>query len=97
MFYEEKLITPRTKQYGGSSTLDVRTPPKLAVVNVCSEGSLFNATGTDTALGQLLGAVLNCIHPEGTLACAVPHPWLTRGSRIGGKLFEHFVLRVSVR
>ena len=52
MFYEEKLITPRTKQYGGSSTLDIRIPPKLAVVNVCSEGSLFNATGTDTALGS---------------------------------------------
>ncbi|CAM9986553.1 unnamed protein product [Pylaiella littoralis] len=65
--------------------MKVLKPPKLAMVDLTRETHLFkNTESSNRSLKVVLQSVLDTLHPQGTMAFAIPRPWLTAGLVAGG-------------
>ena len=83
--HSEELFVGRTKAYGGGTPLKVNTAPKLAIVDLTRETHLFkNTESSNRSLKVVLQSILEALHPQGTMAFALPRPWLTTGFVVGG-------------
>ena len=75
----------RTKAYSGGTPLKVNTAPKLAIVDLTRETHLFkNTESSNRSLKVVLQSILEALHPQGTMAFALPRPWSTTGYVVGG-------------
>ena len=73
--------------YIGGTPLKVNTAPKLAIVDFTRETHLFKTTDSSRRnLKVALESVVEALHPQGTMAFALPRPWLTSSVLVGGRL-----------
>ena len=65
--------------------LPINTPPKLVVVSMNADMDVLkDCPESSETRRQFLGALLKVLHPQGTVAFAIPRPWFVYGHRIRG-------------
>ena len=69
-----------------AQTLPVTTPPRLAVVSIEKERSLFSPSPeAEATLRRAFDAIIASLHPTGVIAVAIPRPWHDHVTRIKGE------------
>lgn len=69
-----------------AENLGLTTSAKLVICSLAAEKSMTASTqSSQDRLIQLMRAVKTCLHPLGTVAMLVPHPWYDHSKRLAGK------------
>ena len=69
-----------------AQTLPVTTPPRLVVVSIDKERSLFSPSPeAEATLRRAFDAIIASLHPTGVIAVAIPRPWHHHVGRILGE------------
>ena len=76
--------------------LPLNTPPKLTMVSIDADKELArNTADSNDTLKHFIEGLAKNMHPQGTVAFAVPRPWLEHGHRIRGSVLNPCALRMT--
>ena len=63
-----------------------RQAPKLAILSIAAEPKLLKVTEmTNAHLVKVIATMHGQMHPQGTMAFVVPHPWREHFTRLQGE------------
>lgn len=90
LIHDENILRRGCELIDGPRPLTAKRSPKLIFVSIDAEKSILSLVNDEVKryFKRLVAEVLGVLHPLGTIAVAVPRPWVPHANRIRGMFVQ---------